>query len=485
MPVEQIKTQVLLLHSEQSALDKLSAGFSDQYTVHCATSGVEALNTLGETPIHVIVSANALPGMSGAEALREAKKRSPDTVGILLTGDEEPSVEAVAGDKELFQVIRGGVDPKHITQLVDAATQQMRLMAMAESANDNTVAPTEGTAEHIVIETAENGSQIVSDGTGQHAVLDPEKIGSEVPVGAQAVNLLVMTKDEEFLSAIKECCRGMHTVHFANSIKQASELLAEHPIGVCIVDASLVGPNVEKLTQHLQGQKKRLVSIVAGRREDGDMLMDLINRGKVYRFLLKPASPGRVRLALEASVKHHLDGPDSAFSKVTAKTAADSAAAPAPAPTPAPAAEKKPAAKKKPAPVAKDVPPPEVISANLSEAFDEDDHRFAETVTGFVSSLGSTNKHETTATASHSLDSGLGDSDSGGNKTLLFAGIGVAVVAVAGIGFWAMSGSDTPESATASQPGEQPAVAVNEDIAPAVDETTAADEPVAAVVEDD
>ena len=72
---------------------------------------------------------------------------------------------------------------------------------------------------------------------------------------------------------------------------------------------------------HLRGLKKRLVAIVAGRRDDGDMLMDLINRGKVYRFLLKPVSPGRARLAVEASVKHHLEAPDSAF-KAGGKAAA-------------------------------------------------------------------------------------------------------------------------------------------------------------------
>jgi CheY-like chemotaxis protein len=77
--LDRYKTQVLLLHSEQSKLDKFSSGFDDRYTVHCATSGSEALTTLGETPIHVIVSAQKLPGMSGAEALREAKKRSPET----------------------------------------------------------------------------------------------------------------------------------------------------------------------------------------------------------------------------------------------------------------------------------------------------------------------------------------------------------------------------------------------------------------------
>ena len=64
MSLEQFKTQILLLHSEQETLDELSGGFSDKYSVHCATSGIEALNTLGDTPIHVIVCAQDLPGMS-------------------------------------------------------------------------------------------------------------------------------------------------------------------------------------------------------------------------------------------------------------------------------------------------------------------------------------------------------------------------------------------------------------------------------------
>ena len=89
MSLEQFKKQVLLLHSEQSTLDTLSSGFNDRYTVHCATSGSEALNTLGEIQIDVIVSAQVLPGMSGLEALREAKKRSPETIGILLAGGVE------------------------------------------------------------------------------------------------------------------------------------------------------------------------------------------------------------------------------------------------------------------------------------------------------------------------------------------------------------------------------------------------------------
>ncbi len=55
MSFERYKTQVLLLHSEESTLDALSTGFSDNYSVHCETSGIDALNTLGDTPIHIIV----------------------------------------------------------------------------------------------------------------------------------------------------------------------------------------------------------------------------------------------------------------------------------------------------------------------------------------------------------------------------------------------------------------------------------------------
>ena len=136
MSLEQFKKQVLLLHSEQSTLDSLSTGFSDRYTVHCATSGSEALNTLGQTAIDVIVTAQKLPGMSGLDALREAKKRSPDTVGILLVGDESDGIEAMVGDQEVFQIVRGEVTPAVLKNLIDGATRQARLMALAESAND-------------------------------------------------------------------------------------------------------------------------------------------------------------------------------------------------------------------------------------------------------------------------------------------------------------------------------------------------------------
>ena len=266
MPLDHFKTQVLLLHSEQSTLDRLSAGFSDRYTVHCATSGSEALNTLVATPINVMISAQKLPGMSGLEALREAKKRSPETIGILLAGDGDAGLEALVGDEEVFQVVRGQVTGDSLLKLVDNATRQMRLMALAESANDTSASPDISTGEHIIMETSENGSTIISDGTGRMPALNPKKVGAAASVGARAVDVLVLTKDQEFLATIRESARGTHNIHYANTLAQADEYIRKHKVGVAVVDAAMVGDKVEQLTQHLRKGSPRLVSIVAGRR---------------------------------------------------------------------------------------------------------------------------------------------------------------------------------------------------------------------------
>ncbi len=370
--MDEFKTQVLLLHSEQSTLDNLSSGFSDRYTVHCATSGSEALNTLVETPINVIITAHDLPGMSGLDALREAKKRSPDTIGILLAGTKTTDIEALVGDEEVFQVVSGAITSEGLLRLVDSATRQMRLMTLAESAND-TAASVDEPAEHIIMETSANGSTIISDGTGRLPVLDLKKVSAAANVGSRSVDVLVMTKDQDFLGTIKDSARGMHKVFYANTLGQANEAIRKHKIGVAVIDAAMAGEKIEQLTQHLRKGSARLVSIVAGRRDDGDMLMDLINRGKVYRFLLKPVSPGRARLAVESSVKHHLEAPDVAFKNkgAPARAAAPKAAAPADPPMGS-------------------VIGPEgssPIEDGLADAFGGNGSGFTETVTGLISSV--------------------------------------------------------------------------------------------------
>ena len=153
--------------------------------------------------------------MSGLEAIKEAKKRSPETIGILLASSGQ---EAIVGEEEVYQVVSGDVTSDGLKQLVDNATRQIRLMALAESANDTKADP-DMTAEHIVMETSENGSTIISDGTGRLPILDPKKVSAAQSVGARSVDILVLTKDQEFLETIKDSVAW----HARSSLREYAE----------------------------------------------------------------------------------------------------------------------------------------------------------------------------------------------------------------------------------------------------------------------
>lgn len=502
MSLEQYKTQVLLLHSEQSTLDTLSAGFSDRYSVHCATSGTEALLTLGDTPIHVFVSAQELPGMSGLDAIREARKRSPNTIGILLAGNnKQDGLEALVGIDEVFQIVRGTIEPDDLLELIESATNEsttksVRLIALSESANDQKANVDEPVSEHIVMETSENGSAIISDGTGRMPVLRPSKISMAPGAGGREVDVLVLTKDEEFLATIKDSARGLHNVYHAVTPTQAEDIVRDNKVGVLVTDAAMVGSNIEGLTQRLRAERARIVAIVAGRRDDGELLMDLINRGHVYRFLLKPVSPGRARLAIEASVKHHMEAPDEAFkpksqpSQVTPKPAPapEVKAKPKPVVTPKPAPKpepkKVPQVKATPTPAPKSTPKPTpkpapkakiepaisatriepTIDPTLDSAFEET-NSFTDTMTDIAAFVGKsiTDAKESMAGGAKGLADSVGKAPGLlQNKKWLAIG-GGAVVAVAIVAWLVISGGATTD--------DVPAEAIV-DNAPAANETT-------------
>jgi serine/threonine-protein kinase len=477
--LEQFKTQVLLLHSQQSTLDALSAGFSDRYAVHLATSGTEALNTLGATPIHVIVSAQDLPGMSGLEALREAKKRSPDTIGILLAGsDTEDGLEALVGDEEVFQIVRGPVTPDALQTLIDTATKRVRMLTIAESANDLAANVDEPAGEHIVMETSENGTTIISDGTGRIPALKSRHVHIAPHAGGRHVDVLVLTKDEDFLETIRDSSDGSHTVHHANTPTQSEAIVRDHNVGVLVTDAAMVGSNIELVTERLRRERPRLVTVVAGRRDDGELLMDLINRGQVYRFLLKPVSPGRARLAIEASVKRHLEASDATFEGKPRGDAPAPKAGRKPAPTVrvVPKSSKAPGPEQPPAPAAHTAPAPDdkaAKGANESRDDDEDERldsafgdsgRFTRTMTGIAATVG-----KTFGSGSGADDASDADTDSGAQRRrpsafqprILAVG-GAAVVAIAAIVWW-LGFADLPSPEAARNVPQQ---------TPAVDETS-------------
>lgn len=88
--------RLLFVDDEPGIVKALTRVFrQENYEVRCAGSGKEALDILSQGTIHLVISDFMMPGMNGAQLLREVKQRSPDTIRIMLTG--HANTDAVMG----------------------------------------------------------------------------------------------------------------------------------------------------------------------------------------------------------------------------------------------------------------------------------------------------------------------------------------------------------------------------------------------------
>ncbi|MEW6313825.1 MAG: ATPase, T2SS/T4P/T4SS family [Pseudomonadota bacterium] len=79
--------RILLVDDEPNVLRALQRVFrQENYQVSIAANAQEALDLLRKTSFHLMISDYMMPGMSGAELLKQAKSQHPDMIRIMLTG---------------------------------------------------------------------------------------------------------------------------------------------------------------------------------------------------------------------------------------------------------------------------------------------------------------------------------------------------------------------------------------------------------------
>lgn len=118
------KQKILVVDDEPRIVELLRRELGRIYRVFTATSGAEALEIMEKESIVLIISDQKMPGMNGAELLKNIVEHYPDTVRILLTGytDLDALVGAVNGGRiyryvskpweteELKAVVKQGIE---------------------------------------------------------------------------------------------------------------------------------------------------------------------------------------------------------------------------------------------------------------------------------------------------------------------------------------------------------------------------------------
>src|SRR4051794_4277756 len=135
---------LLVVDDEPEVLRSVHDLLRLEYKVITCTKGTEAIEILDAPgPIHVIMSDQRMPGMTGVEVLRHAKKVRPEATRLLFTAyaDIRAVIDAI-NHGSVFQYITKPWEPEELETVVrqavaqhDLIVENIRLMAELKESN--------------------------------------------------------------------------------------------------------------------------------------------------------------------------------------------------------------------------------------------------------------------------------------------------------------------------------------------------------------
>lgn len=245
---------IAFIDDEPRVLRTLKMQFKRQYNVFATTDPQEFLKIIKENAIHVAVSDQRMPKMSGVEILRQVKGMSPCTVRVLLTGYADLS--AIIASLNQGEIYRYLTKPWKTDELNDT-------MARA-------------------VEYAKVLSRI-----------PPEHVSSVCDNTNQSGRVLLLTSSFGLSEQIQVQLGSQYHFTRESKVEGALKLLSRDNVEafqVLIVDLDSEQDH-ENMLAKLQEALPFMVVVALTNQHDSGRLIRLINTRQVYRSIPKPLTP--------------------------------------------------------------------------------------------------------------------------------------------------------------------------------------------------
>ncbi len=119
---------ILYLDDEQMNLDGFYYTFVDDFHIHTTDSPEKAFELLKQYPIHIVITDQRMPQMSGTEFIKKVKEINPTAMCIILTAyaDLDVIMESINSLK-IFGYVKKPYDEHELRQLLKSAFESYQL----------------------------------------------------------------------------------------------------------------------------------------------------------------------------------------------------------------------------------------------------------------------------------------------------------------------------------------------------------------------
>ncbi len=115
---------ILYVDDEEQNLISFKATFRREYQVFTAKGGEEGLRIMRGQPLHLIITDQRMPGMTGVQFLEKAATEYPETIRMVLTGysDVEAIIEVINSGR-IFRYVQKPWDEQELRMTIENARQ--------------------------------------------------------------------------------------------------------------------------------------------------------------------------------------------------------------------------------------------------------------------------------------------------------------------------------------------------------------------------
>lgn len=306
----QQKARVLFVDDERRVLNSVRGMFRREFDLFLAADGETAVNIASQERIDVIVADQRMPGMSGTDVLGKVKQLSPNTIRILLTGYADPAaVESSINVGEVFRFLGKPCPPKILRETLSVAikaARTTRVVPEPEPPRPRNETTNEQSSHPTIKQIA-----ATVDSSNLHPDVGPtqdnnRRHGIRSATRAKNVGVVLYTVDAVFAeTAIRAISTERRTILATSLVKVIQELKHER-IGVLVTDVTSNDTRLRGIIATLKRHVPELVTVVVSDSLDSSDMIHLINCGQIYRYLLKPVTPTRLRTEISAAATKNL-----------------------------------------------------------------------------------------------------------------------------------------------------------------------------------
>jgi DNA-binding NtrC family response regulator len=260
--------KVLCVDDEPGLLRSLRWLLRGQYEVAVADSGLDGLALLSAEHFDVVISDQRMPGMTGTEFLERARRVSPRSIRLLLTGySDYNAVLSSVNDSEVFRFISKPWDNQKLLDTVGDAAKVARM--------------TQASWVDFQDATSADGPDTFDEG------------------------VLVFDSDGGAAAQWQAANRSATNMVCTDDIGEAVSQLTRQKVAVLITDIHGARSQQMDLIRAVRRNQPQVVVLVYSQERDSTVIGRLINEGQIYRFIAKPAGPEYLNRTLRSALTRH------------------------------------------------------------------------------------------------------------------------------------------------------------------------------------